>query len=203
MYATAVVHAAERSTDSVLGNCSFPAISRRSGRARHGIPKRSMLYVPSVSNMTVQALQPGGTRSDMTASAAPAAGEKPRKAEARADRVPTSAGGRPLVPPRRRGRRALVLRAPAVPRARSLRLALLREADGAVGVDVAALPRLPAGSSQRRNSARRRAPLARSGARSWGLGPQGLPLVKPPYGRITAYNMNAGDIAWQVANGET
>ena len=37
----------------------------------------------------------------------------------------------------------------------------------------------------------------------WGLGPQGLPLVKPPYGRITAYNMNTGDIAWQVANGET
>ena len=28
----------------------------------------------------------------------------------------------------------------------------------------------------------------------WGLGPQGLPLIKPPYGRITAYNMNTGDI---------
>ena len=27
--------------------------------------------------------------------------------------------------------------------------------------------------------------------------------MKPPYGRITAYNMNSGDIAWQVANGET
>jgi quinoprotein glucose dehydrogenase len=37
----------------------------------------------------------------------------------------------------------------------------------------------------------------------WGLGPQGLPLVKPPYGRITAYNLNSGDIVWQVANGET
>ena len=37
----------------------------------------------------------------------------------------------------------------------------------------------------------------------WGIGPQGLPLVKPPYGRITAYNMNTGDIAWQVANGDT
>lgn len=32
---------------------------------------------------------------------------------------------------------------------------------------------------------------------------QGLPLLKPPYGRITAYNMNKGDIAWQIANGET
>jgi quinoprotein glucose dehydrogenase len=28
-------------------------------------------------------------------------------------------------------------------------------------------------------------------------------LVKPPYGRITAYNMNTGDIVWQVANGDT
>ena len=30
---------------------------------------------------------------------------------------------------------------------------------------------------------------------------QGLPLLKPPYGRITAYDMNNGDIAWQVPNG--
>lgn len=32
---------------------------------------------------------------------------------------------------------------------------------------------------------------------------QGLPLIKPPYGRITAYDMNTGNIAWQVANGDT
>jgi quinoprotein glucose dehydrogenase len=32
---------------------------------------------------------------------------------------------------------------------------------------------------------------------------EGLPLLKPPYGRITAYDMNRGDIAWQVANGDT
>jgi quinoprotein glucose dehydrogenase len=31
----------------------------------------------------------------------------------------------------------------------------------------------------------------------------GLPFFKPPYGRITAYNMNTGDIAWQIANGDT
>jgi quinoprotein glucose dehydrogenase len=37
----------------------------------------------------------------------------------------------------------------------------------------------------------------------WGIGPQGLPLVKPPYGRITAYNMNTGDIVFQVANGDS
>lgn len=32
-------------------------------------------------------------------------------------------------------------------------------------------------------------------------GPQGLPLVKPPYSRLTAYNLNAGEIAWQVPTG--
>jgi quinoprotein glucose dehydrogenase len=32
---------------------------------------------------------------------------------------------------------------------------------------------------------------------------QGLPLVKPPYARITAYDMNEGDIVWQIAHGET
>lgn len=32
---------------------------------------------------------------------------------------------------------------------------------------------------------------------------QGLPLVKPPYGRITAFDMNKGDLVWQVAHGET
>jgi quinoprotein glucose dehydrogenase len=32
---------------------------------------------------------------------------------------------------------------------------------------------------------------------------QGLRLIKPPYGRITAYDMNQGVIAWQIANGDT
>jgi quinoprotein glucose dehydrogenase len=32
---------------------------------------------------------------------------------------------------------------------------------------------------------------------------QGLPLLKPPYGRITAYDMNKGEIAWQIPNGDT
>ena len=32
---------------------------------------------------------------------------------------------------------------------------------------------------------------------------EGLPLLKPPYGRITAYNMNEGEIAWQIPNGDT
>jgi quinoprotein glucose dehydrogenase len=32
---------------------------------------------------------------------------------------------------------------------------------------------------------------------------ENLPLIKPPYGRITAYDMNKGEIAWQVPNGGT
>ena len=28
-------------------------------------------------------------------------------------------------------------------------------------------------------------------------------MLKPPYGRITAYNMNRGEIAWQIPNGDT
>ena len=33
-------------------------------------------------------------------------------------------------------------------------------------------------------------------------GPQGLPLVKPPWGRITAIDLNTGDHVWMAANGE-
>jgi quinoprotein glucose dehydrogenase len=36
-----------------------------------------------------------------------------------------------------------------------------------------------------------------------GLTIQGLPIVKPPYGRITALDMNKGTLAWQIAHGET
>ena len=36
-----------------------------------------------------------------------------------------------------------------------------------------------------------------------GLSVQGLPLIKPPYGRLTAINLDAGTIAWQVPHGET
>ncbi len=32
---------------------------------------------------------------------------------------------------------------------------------------------------------------------------QGLPLVKPPYGRITAIDLDTGDIVWQRPHGET
>jgi len=33
-------------------------------------------------------------------------------------------------------------------------------------------------------------------------GPQGLPLLKPPYGRITAIDLNTGDHAWMVPHGD-
>ena len=33
-------------------------------------------------------------------------------------------------------------------------------------------------------------------------GPQGLPILKPPYSTITAFDMNRGEILWQVANGD-
>ncbi len=36
-----------------------------------------------------------------------------------------------------------------------------------------------------------------------GLTVQGLPLVKPPYGSITATDLNKGEIVWRVAHGET
>jgi quinoprotein glucose dehydrogenase len=36
-----------------------------------------------------------------------------------------------------------------------------------------------------------------------GLTVQGLSLVKPPYGRITAIDLNKGDIVWQVPHGDT
>jgi quinoprotein glucose dehydrogenase len=32
---------------------------------------------------------------------------------------------------------------------------------------------------------------------------QGLPLIKPPYGRITALDLNQGTLAWQIAHGDT
>jgi len=36
-----------------------------------------------------------------------------------------------------------------------------------------------------------------------GLNVQGLPIIKPPYGRISAINVDRGEIAWQVPRGPT
>ena len=32
---------------------------------------------------------------------------------------------------------------------------------------------------------------------------RGLPILRPPWGRITAINLNEGEIVWQIAHGET
>ena len=37
---------------------------------------------------------------------------------------------------------------------------------------------------------------------AYGPGPEGLPLLKPPYGRLTALNLNTGEKMWSVANGD-
>jgi len=51
------------------------------------------------------------------------------------------------------------------------------------------------------------APRTGSGGGGEGAGPgltiQGLPLVKPPYGSISAIDLNKGEILWQIAHGET
>lgn len=36
-----------------------------------------------------------------------------------------------------------------------------------------------------------------------GLSVNGIPIIKPPWGRITAIDLNKGEIAWQVAHGDT
>jgi quinoprotein glucose dehydrogenase len=43
--------------------------------------------------------------------------------------------------------------------------------------------------------------FVRGGPRSV-AGPKGLPLTKPPYGRITAINLNTGEHEWMVPHGE-
>jgi quinoprotein glucose dehydrogenase len=56
-----------------------------------------------------------------------------------------------------------------------------------------------------RSGGRGGAPAQGEGAvgRGLSLTPQGLPLLKPPYGRITAINMDKGEFVWQIAHGET
>jgi len=48
------------------------------------------------------------------------------------------------------------------------------------------------------------APAAPAGGEAGGgLTVRGLPLLKPPYARISAIDLNKGDILWQIAHGET
>jgi quinoprotein glucose dehydrogenase len=49
-------------------------------------------------------------------------------------------------------------------------------------------------------------PAAAGGGGGGGYAPlsvQGLPLIKPPYGTISAINLDRGEIVWQVAHGDT
>ena len=45
-------------------------------------------------------------------------------------------------------------------------------------------------------------PVAGESAGRPSFGPRGLPLVRPPWGRITAIDLNTGDHVWMIANGE-
>ena len=60
-------------------------------------------------------------------------------------------------------------------------------------------PRLFPGVDRNENSNVDWVTLGPGGAR----GPQGLPLVKPPYSTITAIDLNTGDHIWQIPNGTT
>jgi len=46
-------------------------------------------------------------------------------------------------------------------------------------------------------------PKKRQGSGYISLNIDGLPLVKPPYGTITAINLDKGEFVWQIAHGET
>ena len=47
------------------------------------------------------------------------------------------------------------------------------------------------------------APAAAAAEGGGGLTVQGLPLLKPPYARISAIDLNKGEILWYIAHGET
>ncbi|HWI85225.1 MAG TPA: PQQ-binding-like beta-propeller repeat protein [Sphingomonas sp.] len=64
-----------------------------------------------------------------------------------------------------------------------------------------AMGAVPAGGVRR--PPRRSPGSSTAGAPSGYLAVQGLPIWKPPYGRITAIDLSKGDIRWQIAHGET
>jgi quinoprotein glucose dehydrogenase len=67
---------------------------------------------------------------------------------------------------------------------------MVNAAGAGQGADASPAPKRPATAPQRRSTAAR--PVIK-----------GLPLVKPPYGTISAINLDKGDIVWQVAHGDT
>jgi len=54
-----------------------------------------------------------------------------------------------------------------------------------------------------RQATRGEAQTARTGDGAGNINPGGLPFLKPPYGRLTAIDLDRGEIVWQVPHGET
>jgi quinoprotein glucose dehydrogenase len=71
-----------------------------------------------------------------------------------------------------------------------------------VGADSPLPSRAPAATPGRggRGAA---APAAGGGGGAGGLTINGLPLIKPPYGTISAISLDKGEIVWQIAHGDT
>jgi quinoprotein glucose dehydrogenase len=204
-------------TEGVLGTLQLPG--NQGSALWQGAafdPETKMLYVPSVSNMTVQALQPGGTRSDMTyIGGAGGGGEVAQGGPGRGGAgVGTPAQGRGAGPGPQTSPSSAGPAGPGGPQT------ALPPAAGGSGGESGRAGGAGGGGGRAGGGgagAASTAPLGPQFGRGagpinlgpgvsrgpWGLGPQGLPLIKPPYGRITAYNMNTGDIVWQVANGDT
>ncbi|HLK49623.1 MAG TPA: PQQ-binding-like beta-propeller repeat protein [Bryobacteraceae bacterium] len=61
----------------------------------------------------------------------------------------------------------------------------------------------PAAAPRREGAARAGNSTTAGVGNGLNLTPEGLPLLKPPYGRITAINMDKGEFVWQIAHGET
>jgi quinoprotein glucose dehydrogenase len=72
---------------------------------------------------------------------------------------------------------------------------------------VAPRPSRPMGAPPAPAPAAAARPAAAGGEGGEGGGPnlnvRGLPLLKPPYGRITAIDLDKGEFRWQIAHGET
>ena len=144
-------------------------------------PETNKLYVYSVTAPSALGLvQPDPTKSDFgyvlgvaRANAPPVQTQTESAGPARDGAAPTGAAG--AAPAGQRG---------ATPAA----AAAAGRGQGPAG---------PAGAAGGRGAA------GGGGGGGGALSVQGLPLIKPPYGRITALDLNKGDISWQIAHGDT
>ena len=53
-----------------------------------------------------------------------------------------------------------------------------------------------------RSNLRYRVDLSEADGYAWTMLPSGLPITKPPYGRITAIDLDTGEHVWMIPNGE-